>query len=133
MIGLMISAPPRAASANWSADQSPHSPSSVTTSRSTLLSTSVAPTSPSRQFHDLVGREAARAPAAHELEEGTAAMRPARRSRLLHPYRVAVDLELHLGIWQQTEFLPDFLWNRDLTLGRHPHSITPTSKSNTNP
>src|SRR6188472_1617937 len=129
MIGLMASRPRRAASASIAADQSPHSASSVRTSRMTLLSTRVPVTSASRQLHDLVGRDAPGAFTAHVLDERAAAVRSLGSGRLLHPYRIAVDLELDFGIRQQAEFLPNVHRDGDLSLARDPHGNTPTGKS----
>lgn len=81
----------------------------------TLLSTSVA-TSPSGQLHDRVGGDTPCALAAHVLDERESAARLLRRPRLAHPHRVAVDLELHLGIREQPELLPDVLRDGDLAL-----------------
>src|SRR6187399_2026353 len=101
MIGLMASIPVRADSASIAADQSPHSASSVRTSRMTLLSTRVPVTSASCQLHDLVGRDAPGASAAHVRNERVAAVWPAGSGRLFHSHRVAVNLELDFSIRQQ--------------------------------
>src|SRR5215216_5778999 len=123
MMGLMISAPACAASASCSADQPPHSGSSVTTSRMTLLSTSVAGTSASGQLHDLIGGESTRTAPAHVLDERTAALRAARAGGLLDAHGVAVDLEFHLGVRQQAEPVPDFERDGDLSLAGDPHLV----------
>src|SRR5262245_19070429 len=114
MMGLMISAPASAASASLSADQSPHSASLVTTSRITLLSTSVAATLPPRELHDLVGGDAARASSAHVIDECAAARKSPGGGGLFHPDGVAIDLELDLGVREQSELLPDLHGNGDL-------------------
>src|SRR6185436_19509769 len=129
MIGLMASSPLRAASAVIAADQSPHSASSVRTSRMTLLSTRVPVTSASRQFHNLVGRDAPRALTAHVLDERAAAVRSLGSGCLLHPHRIAVDLEYDIGVREQAQFLPNVHRDRDLSLARDPHGNTPTGKS----
>src|SRR4030095_4142210 len=119
MIGLIASNPLRAASASIAADQSPHSASSVRTSRMTLLSTRVPVKSASRQLHDLVGRDAPGASAAHVLNERASAIHRLWRGSFLHAHGTPVDLELDLGIGEKAQFLPAFHPACDLPLAPH--------------
>jgi hypothetical protein len=47
-----------------------------------------------------------------------------------NPGVVASHFELHLGMGQQTQSVPDFLRNSHLSFACDPHRITPTGKCN---
>src|SRR5215204_4537153 len=97
----MTSRPFWAACASIDADQSPHFASSVTTSRMTLLSTSVVISLAACERHDLLGGQAGRGGAAHAADERIAA----RRAAACRPDTngIPVDLELDLRLRQEPE------------------------------
>src|SRR5712691_10548261 len=80
------------------------------------------PLSAARETHDLVGRELPRAAAPHVLDQRAAACPPiVVAAGLLHADGVAVDLELDLGIRQESELLADIHRDGDLALAGDAH------------
>src|SRR5688572_28946459 len=118
----MSSQPRCDASSSIVADQSNQSSSSVSTSSSTLASTSVA-MSPSRQLHDLIGRQSAGGASTHVLDDFTPAGAMARAVHFRNPHGVSVDREFDLRVGKEPKLLANVHWNGDLSLARDPHVI----------
>src|SRR3970040_1434466 len=117
----MTSRPSRAARDSMDADQSTQSASSVTTSRITSLSTSVGIglRSAARQLHDLVGGQPGGGRPAHARNDGGA-------TSVCFPGfpdsdGIAVQLELHLRLREQTEGFAERLRDGDLAFVCQPH------------
>src|SRR5437762_1278848 len=101
MIGLITSAESSACRDSASLDQANHRGSSVTTSRSTLLSTSVSATC---EREDLVGAQpGGRLPFQARNELGAASPAP----NLLDAYDAVPRLERHFRARQEPELLAD--------------------------
>src|SRR5436190_10919559 len=88
-------------------DHPSHSGSSVTTSRSTLLSTSVGTSLLSRQREDFDGGQPTSGAAAGAGDQACAPC--ARLPRLADAHAVAIDLELDLAVGEQPQALADVL------------------------
>src|SRR5262249_18596593 len=76
------------------------------------------------QTHDLVGRELV---GWFDPAQTTDHAVPARQTfasptDLAQSGLTVHDVESDLGVREQSELLPDFLWNGDLTPGRDPHA-----------
>src|SRR5688500_6688279 len=102
-------------------DQSCHSSSSVTTSRITLLSTSVATLLAPRQFHDLVGPHTRLRCTAHACNERFPPLTSA--PGFADPNGIAIHFKFHLGKRQEAELLAYVLRNRHLSFGCNAHGI----------
>src|ERR1700758_459368 len=116
MIGLMTRADSSARRASASEDHANQRGSRVTTSRRTLLSTSVSATG---EREDLVRAQAGRRLSLHARDE--VAPPSATASGLLDPDRATLRLERHLGVRQESEPLAELDGDGDLTLGGNSH------------